>query len=177
MGISEKYTYYWTIFTGLPFGIVCFIGGIYLFFSTPSNIDTLKKYNGKIKEYGLKEYYNKELNTRGEVFYVTIRPNLEFYSSYGKHQKKLIRYFKGKGLVNHSTTLWTEKNEKYIEQLSIDGKIILKYKPPYWIAWIFLIAGILITTLAIFYLKKNAGDIEPERGLLGRILFGKKKRR
>jgi hypothetical protein len=177
MGITERYTYYWTIFTGLPFGIACFIGGIYLFFSIPSNIENLEQYTGEIKDYGLKEYYNKELNTRGEVFYIQIGQNLEFFSSYGKHQKILIKYFRGKNLINHSTTILTEKYEKYIEQLSVDGKIVLKYKPAYWIAWTFLIAGIIITTGAIFYLKKNAGDIEPERGFISRILTRKKKRR
>ena len=49
MGISEKYSYYWTIFTGLPFGIACFIGGIYLFFSIPSNIENLEQYTDEIK--------------------------------------------------------------------------------------------------------------------------------
>ena len=55
--------------------------------------------------------------------------------------------------------------------------MVLEYTPPYWNAWIFLIAGILITTGEILYLKNNADSIKAEKGLLSRIMFGKKKRR
>jgi hypothetical protein len=177
MGISERYTYYWTIFAGLPFGIACFIAGIYLFFSTPSEVKDLNIYKGKIKDYGVKEVYHEQIDAKGDVFFIKLRHDLEFYTDLAKHRTLLINFFNEKKLIDHNAIIWTEKNEKYIEQLSVDNKVVLEYTPPYWNAWIFFIAGIIITTGAIFYLKKNVGDIKAERGLLGRILFGKKKRR
>jgi|GEM_PF-1594374 len=177
MGISDRYTYYWTIFSGLPFGVVCFIMGIYLFFSIPPVVDDLNVYNGKIKDYGIKEVYHEKADTRNKTFFLSLRHNYEFYSVFGKHKEILVDYFQGKNLINHSATIWIEKDEAYIEQLFVDDELVLKYNPPYWNAWIFLIMGILVTTGAIFYLKNNADDIKAERGLLSRILFGKKKRK
>jgi hypothetical protein len=177
MGISDRYTYFWTIFSGLPFGVGCFIIGIYFFFHIPADIEGLEKYNGKIADYGVKEVYEKSTDTHRDLFFIQLNKELEFYSDLGKHRKLFIEYFKGKNLIDHKINVWTEKNDQYIEQLSVDGEIVLKYDPPYWMAWTFFIMGILVTTGAIFYLKNNDDDIKAERGLLGRILFGKKKRK
>jgi len=177
MGISERYTYYWTIFTGLPFGVGCFIMGIYLFFNIPSNIENLEKHTGKIEEYGIKNKYIKSIDASGDVFYIKLDNSIEFHNDLGKHKKILKEYFANKNFKSHVATVWTEKDENVIEQISVGKKIIIPYKPPYWAAWSFLIGGIIITTGAILYLKNNAEDIKAERGLLGRILFGKKKRR
>lgn len=177
MGISERYTYYWTIFSGFPFGVGSFILGIYLFFHIPGNIEDLERHNGKIVDFGVKEVYEKHTDTHRNLFYIQIDQKLEFYSDLGKHRELFVEYFKNKNLKDHKINVWTEMNDKYIEQLIVNGKIVLKYNPPYWMAWTFFIMGILVTTGAIIYLKNNADDIKAERSLLSRLLFGKKKRK
>jgi len=177
MSISDKYTFYWTVFVGIPFGVICLINGISLFFTIPSNVDNLEKYSGRIEDYGFKEVYFETVDTKGNFFFIKLKKSDEFYNDLKKNRKILKDYIKEKNLKNMMAIIWTEKGDNIIKQISINNKIIISYDPPYWMAWTFFIAGIIITTGAIFYLKKNAGDIEPERGLLGRILFGKKKRR
>ena len=149
----------------------------YLFFSIPSNINNLEKYSGEIEDYGIKENYNQRLNTKGKNFYIRMNNNHEFYSDLKKHKVLLTNYFKKENFIGDSANVWIEKDEIYIEKLTVNNKVVLEYNPPYWNAWIFLIMGILVTTGAILYLKNNADDIKAERGLLGRILFGKKKRK
>ncbi|ALO13777.1 hypothetical protein L21SP5_00108 [Salinivirga cyanobacteriivorans] len=178
MGVPEKYTYYWTIFSGFPFGIGSFIAGIYLFITISPNPVGLERFGGVIKNYGVKEVIEKSEaypDTKRELFYVEIQTDKEFYSDLGKHKDLLVKYFNGKDLIENSVTVWTEKNEMYIEQLSVNGKVILKYKPPYWMAWTFLIMGILVTVGAILYLRKYSADIAQEKGFLRKFLSGKNK--
>jgi len=63
MGVSDRYTYSWTKFSGLSFGVGCFIKGIYLFFSILPVVDDLDIYNVKTKDYGVKS----------EIFYQVLR--------------------------------------------------------------------------------------------------------
>jgi hypothetical protein len=170
MGISDRYTYYWTIFSGLPFGVVSFIIGISLFFTTIREADDLDIHSGKIIGYGVKEVYHESIDARGEDFFLKLRHGHEFYSELGSQKEKLIEYFRAKRLVGHSTTVWIKRGDTSIKQLAVDGQVVMEYQPPWWNAWIFTIMGILVTTGAILYIKNNAADIMSQKGPL-RIAF------
>ncbi|MGM0532685.1 MAG: hypothetical protein ACQER7_15155 [Bacteroidota bacterium] len=170
MGLSDRYTFYWTLFTGLPFGIVSFIMGISLFFTTTREADDLDIHKGKIIDYGVKEVYHESIDARGEDFFLKLRHGYEFYSELGSQKEELIEYFSGKQLVGHSTTVWIERDGTFIKQLAVDDQVVMEFQPPWWNAWIFTIMGILVTTGAILYIKNNAADIQAQKGPL-RMLF------
>lgn len=170
MGLSDRYTFFWTLFSGLPFGIVSFIMGISLFFNTIRDADDLHLHNGKIIDYGVKEVYHESIDARGEDFFLKLRHGYEFYSELGSQKEKLIEYFRGKHLIGHSATIWIERDGTFIKQLAIDDQVVMEYQPPWWNAWIFTIMGILVTIGAILYIKNNAADIQSQKGPL-RTLF------
>jgi hypothetical protein len=177
MGIPEKYTYYWTIFSGLPFGVAAFIMGIYLFFAIPSNLNELQKIEGKINDFGTKVIYDASINAKGKVFYIKFDEYIEYYTDLAKHQELLEKYCKNNEVLNNKAIVWTEKDEDYIEQISINNEIVISYEPPYWAAWTFLIGGIVITIGAILYLKHNINYIKSKSNFLRKILGGNKNKR
>ena len=151
MRITERYTYLWTILCGIPFGITMLVGAYNLFNSIPKI--EFQKYSGYITDWGEIKIKSEVSNDKLPVFAIRF-PEKEFYTEITKRKDILRAYiphaFKDKKII----TIWTEKGSSMIEQLSIENKIVLKYKSPYWQAWTFLIIGLVFSIMGIIYLFK-----------------------
>lgn len=156
MGLPEKYSYLWTIFKGLPFGIGSIIIGISLLLNTPSDVDDLQKVEGKIEWHGVKSMYLKKLDVTGDVYTVKIGSKY-FYHSMNKIREILENEIPAAFKNNDNVVIWFDENNK-IEQLSINGKIVVSYKP-HGTAIFFICFGVLITIGAIIYAIKYKSDI------------------
>lgn len=157
MGLPEKYSYLWTIFKGLPFGVGSIIMGLSLFLKTPTDVKELEKVVGQIEWYGEKNIYMQEIDATGNVFAIKVGSVL-YYNEKNKVREKLkaeipIAYKKNKEVI-----IWFVPANK-IKQLSIDGKIVVPYKP-YGTAIFFICFGVLITIGAIVYALKYKSDIK-----------------
>lgn len=156
MGLPEKYSYLWTILKGLPFGIGSIIIGITLFLNTSSNVDDLQKVTGQVEWYGVKKIYIKEIEASGNVFAIKI--GSEFYFGDKKKEEDKIKSEIPVAYENKAEiTIWFVEN-KTIEQISIDGRIVIPYKP-YGTAIFFICFGVLITIGAILYAIKYKFDV------------------
>jgi uncharacterized pyridoxamine 5'-phosphate oxidase family protein len=62
--------------------------GVKKFRTIPRSDKELVKVEGIIKDYGMKNIYDKDVNADVEIFYVKIK-ELEFYSILGKHKQIL----------------------------------------------------------------------------------------
>ena len=151
--ISEKYTYLWTIFSGIPFGIGLLIGAYTTFISISKTSESLIKSNGLIIDYGREEVYHKGVDAIITVYSIQLNAD-KFRADIGGKIKQFEQYIPEAYLNKKKITIWTEKNSTSIEQLAIDGQIILEYKPPYWQAWTFLIIGLVFTTMGSIYIVK-----------------------
>jgi hypothetical protein len=156
MGLSEKYSYLWTIFKGLPFGIGSIIIGLSLFLNNPSDVNELEKVVGKIEWYGEKKIYMQEIDATGNVFAIKIASEL-YYSERKKVWDKLKAELPIACKNNKEVIIWIVPENK-IKQLSIDGNIVVLYKP-YGTAIFFICFGVLITIGAIIYALKYKSDI------------------
>ena len=156
MGLPEKYSYLWTIFKGLPFGVGAIILGIGLFSNTPSNADDLQIVTGQVEWYGDKNIYIKEIDASGKVFAIKIGADF-FYGEKRKVETKLKAEIPVAYKNKSKITIWYVDN-KTIKQLSINDRIVVQYKP-YGTAIFFICFGVLITVGAIIYAIKYKSDI------------------
>lgn len=156
MGLPEKYSYLWTIFKGLPFGVGSIIIGLNLFLKTPADVKELEKVVGQIEWFGEKNIYMQEIDATGNVFAVKIASEL-FYSEKKKVWDKLKAELPIAYKNNKEVIIWFVPPNK-IKQLSIDGKIVVPYKP-YGTAIFFICFGVLITIGAIVYALKYKSDV------------------
>lgn len=147
MGLFKKYSYWRAIFIGIPFGIGFLVTGINQFKSIPDSIASLNFKKGEIVQHG---YKNKKIGQDSyEVYYLKLRDRSEYYSDI-KTRKEKIEY---KIITLNKTIkaeIWYDENYKIIEQLIINGEMVIEYKPPYWIAHVFFWVGlILLIAIAI----------------------------
>lgn len=149
--VSEKYTYIWTILSGIPFGIGMLVGAFILFNDIPKI--ELQSFKGYVTAFEETTRKSETSNDQLPVYAIQFSDK-EYFSEIGKRKNILREYvpiaYKEKRIV----TVWTEKNSSSIEQLAIDNQIVLPYKPPYWQAWTFLIIGIVFTGMGTIYLIK-----------------------
>lgn len=151
--LSEKYTYIWTILSGIPFGIGMLVGAYTTFNSISKTTNELVSISGQIKEYGHKDIYHKGIDATISVYEIKLNNGI-YQADIGKRVKLLEQYIPNVFKTKKNITIWTEKGSSSIEQLAIDDQIVLPYKPPYWQAWTFLIIGIVFTSMGIIYLIK-----------------------
>jgi hypothetical protein len=156
MGVSEKYSYVWTLFKGLPFGIFSVVIGLNLFLKTPSNVNELEKITGCVEWYGEKSIYMQEIDATGSVFAMKVDSKL-FYNERNKVREKLQAKIPNAYANKREVTIWFVPQNK-IKQLSIDGDIVVSYKP-YGTAIFFICFGVLITVGAIIYAIKYKSDL------------------
>jgi hypothetical protein len=151
--VSEKYTYIWTILSGIPFGIGMLIGAYTTFNSISRNTYELVSNSGQIIEYGNKDVYHKGIDATISVYEIKLKTGI-YQADIGKRIKLLEQCIPNAFETKKNITIWTEKSSSSIEQLAIDDQIVLPYKPPYWQAWTFLIIGIVFTGMGTIYLIK-----------------------
>jgi hypothetical protein len=151
--ISEKYTYIWTILSGIPFGIGMLVGAFVTFNSISKTTNELVSNSGQIMEYANKEVYHKGIDAIISVYEIKLNTGI-YQADIGKRIKLLEQYIPSAFKTKKCVTIWTEKGSSSIEQLAIGNQIVLPYKPPYWQAWTFLIIGIVFTGMGTIYLIK-----------------------
>lgn len=161
--IIKKYSYLRALLYGIPMGISFMIGGIVSYYNTPQNIDELSSYQGEIVDFGNKRYYDKKNDATYDVLFIEFENKREFYSLYHKHTD-LLKKTLTKSSIGSDVKIWYKPDRKYIKQMTINGKELFKYTPPYWIAYTLFGFGALSLVFALAYVIK-----EPEH------LTGKKK--
>lgn len=151
--ISEKYTYIWSILSGIPFGIGMLVGAYTTFNSISKTVDKLEYTVGYIKEYGNKEVYHKGIDATISVYAIELN-TIIYQADIGKRIKLLEKCIPTAYEERKPVAIWTEKGSNSIEQLAIDGQIVFHYQPPYWQGWTFLIIGVIFTGMGTIYLIK-----------------------
>ena len=154
MNIFKKSGYLRALFVGLPFGIASLVGGISMFEDIPATSIDLELHKGNLIDYGDTVYYSKAVDLVRNVFFVKIK-NDNFYTDRNK-EREVIESFEYK--IGDSLKVWTNLNDVYIKQLIVNDQMVMAYKPPYWMAWFFTLAGILFTVMSVFYLIKYNAD-------------------
>lgn len=149
--VGEKYTYLYTIFSAIPFGIGMLIAAFIQFKEIPKT--ELNAFNGVVTEWGDTYILDGKDRDRLPVLFVYFY-NKKFYSVIGREKNILKLYLPAAKKQQWTITIWTKKDSHFIEQFAIGDKIILKYKPPYWQAWTFLIIGLVFTIMGSIYLVK-----------------------
>ena len=108
---------------------------------------------GKIVNYEEKEFYDKEIDTRYDVYYVEIE-NKILKTEIGEKRKILRSVIPNIYLRGEEISIWYENESLSIEQIATNDKIYIQYKPAYWKIWFFLIIGVVFTTMGTIYLIK-----------------------
>ena len=154
MNIFKKSGYLRVLFVGLPFGIGALIVGIPLFEEIPKNPDELELHSGVLNSFGETTYYDEGIDLDRTLFYVEI--NSKMYYTDRRKERVIIESYKYR--IGDSIKVWTNLNDVYVKQLIVNNQMLMVYKPPYWRAWFFTLAGILFTVMSVFYLIKYNAD-------------------
>ncbi|WP_461633071.1 hypothetical protein [Labilibaculum euxinus] len=154
MNIFKKSGYLRALFVGLPFGIGSLIVGIPLFEEIPKIPDELELHSGVLNSFGETTYYDEGIDLEMNLFYVKI--DTDSYYAGRRKERELLEPYKYE--IGDSIKIWTNQNDVYIKQLIVNNQILMVYKPPYWRAWFFTLAGILFTVMSVFYLIKYNAD-------------------
>ncbi len=155
MSIFKKTGYIRVLTLGLPFGIGCLIVGIPLFKEIPNNDKELIMHEGFLSSFGETDYYSKKADNERNVFCIKIGDST-FYTDRRKEREIIESY---NYQIGDSIKVWTDSNDVLIRQLFVNNKIIMRYEPPYWMAWFFTLAGIFFTIMLIYYLIKYFSDL------------------
>lgn len=151
--LSEKYTYLWTILVGIPFGIGLLIAAINYFKTIPKEIGALGIISGRIENYEEKEFYDRDIDTHYDVFYIKIG-NQTLNTEIGE-KRKILRDIIPSAYQDFSEVIvWYDKKTFSIEQIMLDGHSYIKFKPPFWKVWFFFILGMIFTGMGTIYLIK-----------------------
>ncbi|MFA9371014.1 MAG: hypothetical protein ACERIH_04840 [Labilibaculum antarcticum] len=154
MSIFKKSGYLRALFVGLPFGIASLIGGVHMFKEIPDTTKGLELHSGVLNSFGETTYYDEGIDLEMNLFYVKIDAD-SFYADRRK-EREVIESFEYK--IGDSVKVWTDLNDVYIRQMDVNNQMVMAYKPPYWMAWFFTLAGILFTVMSVFYLIKYNAD-------------------
>ncbi|MDM8161516.1 hypothetical protein QUH73_16970 [Labilibaculum sp. K2S] len=154
MNIFKKSGYLRVLFVGLPFGVASLIGGTTMFNEIPETPKELILYEGVLTSFGETTYYEVELDLERTLFYVKI--NSEMYYADRRKERRIMESYDYK--IGDSLKVWTNLNDVYVKQLIVNNQMLMVYKPPYWRAWFFTLAGILFTVMSVFYLIKYNAD-------------------
>jgi hypothetical protein len=148
---GEKYTYLYTIFSAIPFGIGMLVGAFTLFKEIPQT--KFDCFSGNVIEWGNKYMRLGKHYDQIQVLYICFQ-NSEYYTEINRRKEILKPYLPAAKKLKWPIKIWVKKDTHSIEQFAIGDKIILKYKPPYWQAWTFLIIGLIFTIMGPIYLVK-----------------------
>lgn len=154
MSIFKKSGYLRVLFVGLPFGVASLIGGVQMFNDIPEAPNELEMNKGVLSSFGVTTYYDAGIDLKRELFFVKLNDN-EYYTDRRKEREVIENYNYG---IGDSITVWTEPDGVYIKQLTANNQMVMSYQPPYWMAWFFTIAGVVFTTMSLFYLIKYSSD-------------------
>jgi hypothetical protein len=161
MGFFDKTRYLRAIFILLPIGIILTRFGID---GLTTTVEDLNKVKGVVSKYKIDyKYYDYCECDRRTLFVYISEKNKPFITTITENIK-ILDSFLNKG---DSIEIWTwdklRKNE--IKQVKLNGKLVLQYEKLIGINLIFLVIGLGLTVLCVFYIIKSPED-----------LFGKKKK-
>ncbi len=111
-------------------------------------------HSGVLNSFGATTYYDEGIDLDRTLFNVEISSKM--YYTDRRKEREIIESYKYR--IGDSIKVWTNQNDVYIKQLIVNNKMVMAYKPPYWRAWFFTLAGILFTVMSVFYLIKYNAD-------------------
>jgi hypothetical protein len=154
MGLIKIYSYLHTIVYGIPLGIAFIIGGFHA-------LENFKKESLVKVECYIVDVRDTIVKTDIKLFnYVVIKADNEnLYYAGGK----LKNYINSVPCNNKKVIIWhlnTDKSRYIIRQFFIDGKYIRKYKTPYWMAYLFIVLGIITLSSALGYVIKHPEELK-----------------
>lgn len=154
MSIFKKTGYLRVLFAGLPFGIGALIVGLPMFNDIPETPSELEIHKGLLDSFGDKVYYDKDIDIDRNLYHIKFNDST-YYTDRRKERKIIESYHFS---IGDTVTVWTKKGSIYIKQLIVNNQKVMSYQPPYWMAWFFTLAGIIFTTMSLFYLIKYSFD-------------------
>ena len=152
--IFKKSGYLRVLFVGLPFGIGSLIVGLPMFKSIPNSSNELILHEGRVVDFGETKYYSEDIDFEHETFFIRISSN-KFYTDRRK-EREIIENTDYR--IGDKIKIWTKPNNLYISQLKLNDQMIMKYKPPYWIAWSFTIFGAIFSVMCIYVLIADRSE-------------------
>lgn len=114
----------------------------------------MELHSGVLNSFWETSYYNEEIDLDMNLFHVKI-DTVSYYVGRRK-ERKIIEPYEYE--LGDSIKGWTNLNDVYIKQLIVNNQMVMVYKPPYWMAWFFTIAGVVFTVMSVFYLIKYNED-------------------
>lgn len=157
MGFFDKTRYVRALFLLVPLGLS------FIYFSSKSlltDISDLPKVFGIIENIAHTETYFKFQNRSflSPTISVKLADNPETYITAITKHINIIDSVLVKGDI---ITIWikTDREKNEIVQIQKEGKVIIPYDKGFAVSWGFLVAGIIISFIAIGYLIKYPEDI------------------
>ena len=141
------------IFVILPIGIYCLYSGVNGLFTTEED---LNKYTGIIKDIYIGETYDEVIEEYNKAFQIKLKNNKKNLKTFvGNHIDTL------KNTINKGdkVVIWTNSDNLEIRQLKRNQKAIIKYDRAIFVYVLFLIIGLIFTTIAIGYLINHPEDL------------------
>jgi hypothetical protein len=158
MALIRKYSYLRALVIGVPFGIACIIVGLKQFINIPDSVAKFCLYQGEITYYGMKSIYDRDAEANFNVFYIEIEDKL-YYTELGSNIDVLNSKLPAIHKKSKDAKVWYKKDSFYIEQLLIGDRLLIVYKPPYWIGHFFLWLGVVTLASALIYVIKHPEDL------------------
>ena len=158
MGYIKKYSYLRALFVGVPFGLYCFITGVNLFIDLPKSEKDLNLVSGKIVQYESKFVAKEKI----EVFVLTLDNNKVYYSENEKERVMMVGYFAKRNFIGAKAEVWKDYDpdyDMYIEQLTVNNEMVIKFNPTFWVAHFFFWLGVITLSSALIYVIKHPEDL------------------
>lgn len=156
----DKHKSYYTVYSvliGIPFGLGMLIGWYSYLSSYPKTADGFTVVSGKCQFLGDTSIFSPTKNFPDlylTVFCVKLNDSL-YLSEIDSYNQVMKDGFKNYYTKSSTIVVWYDNydDKKYIEQLSIDNKLILEYKGrPYGRSLFFLIPGLVFLIVCSGYL-------------------------
>ena len=172
MDINRKYSLFWAIFVGIPFGIGMISSWYGYLGSYPKSVLEMPVRKGIVQFQGdtLIPFASSDNPYDGSLEYGIILNDTLYLSEIEKHSDKYRAFFADTLNLGKEVELWSSESlcHYYIGQLKQGDKIIVEYKRPYGRSLFFLIPGILSLFSSLGFLYER---------ITGKELFRRRKKR
>ena len=160
MKIFNKTRYLRALLILLPIGIGLTYWGIEGITKSAKDLPYIE---GVISDFKLGSKYSELCDCRMETFFIYIKNTPQPYiTTISMDIQKLQDNIKMGDYIE--IWIWDESNDNHIEQVKINGKLIIPYDRTIGLYTCFLLIGLGLIILCVFYIIKSSED-----------LFGKKK--
>ncbi len=154
MSIFNKTRYLRSIFILIPVGIMLLYFG---YEGVTKKIEDFPYHKGVVQDYKLGQKYFKDCECRTKTFFIYIKQkDFPYITTIQNHIEIL------KSNINESDSIeiwtWDKTNYNEIEQVKLNGKLIIPYKKTIGLYVAFLIIGIGLLILCVFYILNSSED-------------------